>query len=177
MQDPGVILLCGLQGRGDDSILWVLDEVYASNKPNHEWDQIARERFAGLDGYFDPSRPDRIIDYRRAGIKCKDVDNSIEAGVARVADLLVIHTSDPDPKNPEVSVVRWTRLKVARRCTNTIWEFTNYRRKKDPRNPDHYLEDIADKNNHAMDSLRYGAMGRFGPVTFRGNYRFEAPGR
>jgi len=177
MQDPGVILLCGLQGRGEDSVLWVLDEVYASNKPNHEWDQIARERFAGLDGYFDPSRPDRIIDYRRAGIKCKDVDNSREAGVARVADLMVVHYGDPDPKNPDAPVVRWTRFKVAPRCVNTRWEMVNYRRKKDPRNPDHYLEDIVDKNNHAMDSVRYGAMGRFGPVTFRGNSRYEAPGR
>jgi hypothetical protein len=175
MQDPGVILLCGLQGRGNDSTLWVLDEVYASNKPNHEWDQIARERFQGLDGYFDPSRPDRIIDYRRAGIKCKDVDNSIEAGVARVADLLVVHHSEP--AKPDEPVVTWTRLKVAPRCVNTRWEFVNYRRKKDPRNPDHYLEDIVDKNNHAMDSLRYGAMGRFGPVSSRGNYRHEAPGR
>jgi hypothetical protein len=168
-QDPGVILFCGIQGRGNDSILWVLDETYASNKPNHEWDALARERYQGLDGYFDPSRPDRIVDYRRAGIRCKDVDNSIEAGVARVADLLVRRdVEDGD---------QWSRLYVAPQCANTIWEFTNYKRKRDPRNPEGYLEDIVDKNNHAMDSLRYGAMGEFGPVSFRGNYRNEAPGR
>jgi hypothetical protein len=169
-QDPGVLLLCGIVGHGEDSVLWVLDEVYRSECPNSEWDAIARTRFQGLDAYLDPSRPDRILDYRRAGLKCRDVDNSIEAGVARVANLLWRRQQEEGPD--------WARLYVARgQCPNLVREFKSYRRKADKSNPGHFLEDIIDKDNHALDSVRYGAVGEFGAISSRGNYRHEGDQR
>jgi hypothetical protein len=170
--DPGCILFCGVQGRGDDATLWILDEVYQSETPNYVWDSIVRERYQGVTGYPDPSRPDRIHDLRRAGLKCVEVDNSIEAGVARVADLLFIKSRDAGNDTVE----RWARLYVAPHCVNVIREFKSYRRKPDNKNPGRFLEDIEDKNNHSLDCCRYVSMGEFGPVSSRGNHRHESPG-
>ena len=46
------------------------------------------------------------------------------------------------------------------KCKNTIREFGLYRRKKLPDGT--FSEEPEDRNNHAMDALRYLCMGRFG---------------
>jgi hypothetical protein len=51
---------------------------------------------------------------------------------------------------------------VSRKCPRTIEEFGKYRRKRDPRNADKFLDEIEDKNNHCMDSVRYPIFSRFG---------------
>jgi sarcosine oxidase delta subunit len=170
-QDPGCFLFCGIQGKGEDSTLWVLDEVYQTETPNETWDTIARERFQGLDCYADPSRPDRVHDLRKAGLRCRDVDNSIEAGVARLADLMFIRSRDVGDL-----VERWAHLYVDPRCVNFIRECKSYRRKADTKAPGRFLEDIEDKNNHAIDPCRYIALGEFGPSPSHGNRRYETPG-
>lgn len=167
--DPGCLLLGGITGHGADSTLWILQEEYASERPNHIWDGIVRDKYKGLRGWLDPSRPDRINDYRRAGLNAHAADNSIEAGVARVIELLAKRETEEDAPP-------FCRLYVSPRCVNTIREFKSYRRKKDPKVPDSYLEDIEDKNNHAMDALRYMVVGEFG-MPSGGNYRHETPGR
>lgn len=168
-QDPGVFLLCAIQGKGEDSVLWWLDEEYASERPNSEWDAIARTRFRGLDAFPDPSRPDRILDLRRAGLKCHEVDNSIEPGIARLANLMARRKWENGPDT--------TRFRVSPRCVNGIRELKSYRRKKDPQDAGRFLEQIVDKNNHLIDAGRYYAMGKFGPLPSFGNYRNETPGR
>jgi len=170
--DPGCFLFCGIQGKGDDSALWVLDEVYRSETPNEVWDSIARERYQGLDCYPDPSRPDRIHDLRKAGLRCRDVDNSIEAGVARLADLMFIHSRD----GAGGTIEQWARFYCAPHCVNFIRECKSYRRKADSKAPGRFLEDIEDKNNHSIDCCRYVALAEFGPSPSRGNYRHESPG-
>ncbi len=76
---------------------------------------------------------------------------------------LRVDPDDAEGKN------RFSRLYVHPACTWTRWEFVNYRRKRDPHNADRYLEDIEDKNNHAMDALRYPVFSRFGaPPVARG---------
>ena len=152
--DPGVLLFGGIAGHGNDSIIWILEEHYASERPNHEWDAIVTERYHGVRGWLDPSRPDRINDYRRAGLDARPADNSIEAGVARIAELLFRRKVEDGED--------YARLYIHPRCVNTIREFKSYRRKQDPQNKDRYLEDIVDKNNHAMDALRYMVVGEFG---------------
>jgi hypothetical protein len=170
-QDPGVFLLCAIQGHGEDSILWWLDEVYRSECPNGEWDKIARDNYQGLDAYPDPSRPDRIVDLRKAGLKVHEVDNSIEPGVARLANLMVRRQHEGD------GVPDTTRFCVSPRCVNAIRELKSYRRKRDPNARDRFLEDIEDKNNHSLDAGRYYAMGKFGPISTQGNHRTEVPWR
>jgi hypothetical protein len=51
---------------------------------------------------------------------------------------------------------------VAPCCANGIREISEYRRKRDPQDPDRYLEAIEDKNNHAMDADRYALFAQFG---------------
>lgn len=167
--DPGVLLLCGLAGRGNDATLWILDEVYQTETPNHVWDAKAAA-WTKRYGHemrrpppvfaLDRSRPDRIRDFINAGVNARGADNDIEAGVARIADLLAIrHYEGKEPA---------ARLYVHPRCVNTIREFGEYRRKKDPRDSERFLEAIEDRNNHAMDAVRYVALERFGrPQTGR----------
>lgn len=167
-EDPGCFLFCGIQGKGEDATLWILDEVYEQHKPNHEWDTIARQRFQGVETFPDPSRPDRIHDLKKAGLVCRDVDNAIEAGVARLASLLAIREDESGNK--------WSRLYVQPNCVNFIREVKAYRRKADPHNAGRFLEAIEDKNNHAIDPARYVAMGIFGPLQWAGNRRSETAG-
>ena len=154
--DPGVYLLGGIAGHGDDATLWVLDEVYATEKPNAWWNQKAEEwQHLNARWFCDPSRPERIADLRRV-VSAIKADNAIEAGVARVADLLAIR--EPEAGAP------YSRLYVSPRCKNLIREFGLYRRKKDPHQADAFLEDIEGRHDHCADALRYMAMGKFGPL-------------
>lgn len=158
--DAGVLLLGGVRGYGQDSELWILDEWYESECPNNVWDARARAWHEEYEPAFwlDPSRPDRVADYRSQGCRVQDVDNEINGGVARVADLLFIRQHSER--------LPWARLYVSPKCTNTIREFGLYRRKK--LGDGSFDEKPEDKNNHAMDALRYMAVGRFGkPQNFR----------
>jgi hypothetical protein len=140
--DPGVHLLCGIQGHGEDAVLWVLDEVYETERPNEWWNQKAQEWVQyRATWHCDPSRPERIRDLNRFVTARKGV-NAIEAGVARVADLLAIH----ERENGE----QFARLYVSPRCTNLIREMGQYRRKKDPHNADRFLEAIAPGSDHCF---------------------------
>ncbi len=95
---------------------------------------------------------------RSAGLKVGETDNDISGGIARLADLLFIRTSE--------SGERWARLYVSPKCKNFIREMGLYRRKKLADGT--FGEEPEDKNNHGMDAGRYMAVGRFG----RGpNYR------
>lgn len=161
--DAGVLLLGGIQGHGEDATMWVLDEHYQTETPNHEWDRLAKLwSFAKF--WPDPSRPDRIHDLRSAGLNVGETDNEVEPGVARVADLLFTRTiTQMGPAFQPIKTAR-ARLYVAPRCKNTIREFSAYKRKPDKLDPDRFLEEILDRDNHAMDALRYMAVGRFGRV-------------
>jgi phage terminase large subunit len=72
---------------------------------------------------------------------------------------------------------RFARLHISPTCPNTIREFGLYRRKRDPRNREAFLDDIEDRNNHAMDAIRYAIFNRFGgPDRRRGGVPHEAIG-
>jgi len=161
--DAGVLVLAGIQGHGNDATLWLLDEWYESECPNEVWNERAKGwHFAKF--WPDPSRPDRINDLRSAGLKVGETDNDIHGGIARVADLLFIRSSEDGERR--------ARCYVSPKCKNTIREFGLYRRKK--RADGTFDEDPEDRNNHAMDAIRYLAVGRFG----RGpNYRTLVSGR
>jgi hypothetical protein len=173
-EDPGVFLVAGVQGSGRDATVHLLEEVYRQHQPNGWWNEEARrivKAYPGARWYADPSRPDRAADLRSCGCRMQDTDNSIEAGVGAIADRLIVRTHGGKPcescdglgcsvcaKAPTV----WARLYISPECTNTIAEFGLYRRKRDPRNKERVLDDIEDKNNHAMDALRYAIFSRFG---------------
>lgn len=161
-EDPGVLLLCGIQGHGKDATVWLLDEWYETNVRNHVWDTRA---LAWKFGKFwpDNSRKDRVDDLRALGLDVGETDRgpgSVLAGVDRVADLLFIRTRETMGPAFQPIVTRYSRMYVSPKCVNTIREFGLYRRKK---NPDGTFDDEPhDKDNHAMDCCRYVALGRFG---------------
>lgn len=187
--DPGVFLVIGVLGHGRDATLHVLEEVYQTDKDTTWWmdqaERLAREyaRFPIRQRWYaDASRPDRILDLRRrirekvpaleARCSVEAGDNAIEAGVDAVADRLVLRLmtaegetlleADQTAEGELVNVKRYARLYVDPSCVNTISEFGLYKRKRDPRNTEHVLDDILDRDNHAMDALRYAVFTRFG---------------
>jgi hypothetical protein len=159
-EDPAVLLVIGIAGTGADATAHVIHEVYAPRKDDDWWLGHARQIhdwFPSARWYFDPSRPDRISMFKtKVGVRLGDVDNAIEDGVGCVARLLVRRRRGDGDDAPE-----FARLYVARSCTNTIREFGTYKRRRDPRNVERILDDIEDKNNHAMDALRYPLFARF----------------
>lgn len=149
--DPGVLVLGGVQGHGEDATLYLVDESYEREVPNHTWDERAKLwRHATF--WPDPSRPDRINDLRSMGLNVRSVDNDILAGVGRVAEMLFIRKAE--------SGERFARCYISPKCVETIREFGVYRRRK---HSDGTFDEMPeDKQNHAMDSIRYLAIGRFG---------------
>jgi len=156
-EDPACFLVIGVTGAGQDARAHVIHEVYRSHMTD---DQLVAEA-AQIVGWYpsakwfpDPSRPDRIALLKsKAGVRFGDVDNAIEAGVDCVSNLLAVR--------PRENAQPEARLYVSSRCPNTIREMGVYRRKRDPKNKERVLDDIEDKNNHAMDALRYPLLARF----------------
>lgn len=158
-EDPGVLLLGGIIGHGQDSVLWILDEVYKQHKTADWWcEQLGK--MVGETGakrlYFDPSAADWKASFRAAtGVNTPDVDNSIDEGVDAVANMMLPRTHEGEDK-PQA------RLYIHPRCQNLIRELSMYRRRADPKDPDRYTDDIVDKDNHGPDALRYMVAGHFG---------------
>lgn len=158
-EDPGVFLVAGVQGHGKDATVWVLDEIYQAKKTIDWWCERLAEWIGeyGLHRiYYEPARPDWKDSFRKAcAVLTPDVDKSIEHGVSAVASMLLL-------KPNEYSDERTARLYIHPRCRNLIRELSTYRRAQDPRDPDRYTEEIVDRDNHCVDSLRYMISGRFG---------------
>jgi hypothetical protein len=164
-ESPGALLLIGILGHGADATAWVLDEVYERQRTQSFWAEaigrwVAAFPYSRLRLYADPSRPMTIEAYRQAtGIrvvgKC---DNSVEDGIASVADRLLKRT---DPNGNSVA-----RIYVHPRCKNLRREFGLYRYKPDPKEADTYSNTIDKRNDHALDALRYAIFNHLGSARF-----------
>jgi phage terminase large subunit len=170
-EDPGVLLLAGVQGSGRDATIHLLDEVYQTKQTESWWIDAAKKLAkqynlktssnpygAAVRWFADPSRPDRIDAFNKAGIRVEGAKNAIDEGVDAVADRLVLRIDPNDQEGKR----RFARLYVHPRCKETIGEFGKYRRRRDPKNPERVLDSIEDANNHAMDACRYLVYTRFG---------------
>jgi hypothetical protein len=157
-EDPGVLLLIGVLGHGQDATVWVLDEVYERHQTEDWWCDKLRIWTAWYPNhsfYGDPSQPARLKAFqRKAGARLRDVNNSIADGIMAVARLIRKQPVNDD--NIEA------HLYVSPRCRKLIWEMGSYKRKPDPQNPDQYTEDIIDRDNHAQDALRYAVLSHLG---------------
>lgn len=167
-EDPGVFLLIGVAGNGNDASVHVLREIYKQHQIEDWWEARVPELLALRQSsdvrtgwYADPSRPERIAALAKKGARFRETNNSIEDGVSSVANLMAIRDTHDGKK--------FTRLYIDPSCVNTIRELGLYRRKRDPKNKERVLDEIVDKDNHAMDALRYAIMSRFGlPQVSRG---------
>ncbi len=166
-EDPGVLLVIGVQGYGNDAVCWVVHEIYERHQTPDWWQAQMKqlvEWYPGATLYHDPSRPDLVKLYQQAGARVRKVDNSVEAGIHAVANRLHIQG---------LGETRSARLYISPACKNLIWEMGAYRRRTDPHDPDRYLEEVLDKDNHGEDALRYAILGRFGKPP---GGRTEVPG-
>jgi hypothetical protein len=159
-EDPGVLLLIGIRGHGRDAEAWVIDEIYQNHQIDDWWEDRLREWhkiFPHARLYYDTAAASVIKGFKKnVGIKvASEVDKSIIAGIGTVANLFHIRGEGEKRK---------ARLYIHERCKFTIWELGAYKRRQDPHDPDRYLEDIVDKDNHAMDALRYALHNHFGPL-------------
>jgi hypothetical protein len=175
-EDPGVLLLVGVQGSGRDATVWFLDEIHRTKTLDHEWHEFAKKlqqkwrmRTPANPGgiatrwFADPSRPDKIEAFKRAGIWVEPAKNSREDGVATVADFMAPR---PDPSDKD-GKRRIARLYVSPKCKELIGEIGKYRRRRDPKNPDRILDEIEDGYDHCADSARYALHTRFGGPDLR----------
>lgn len=166
-EDPGVLLVIGVQGSGEDAVCWVVYEICERHQTQDWWCDRMRQLMDWYPTavlYHDPSRPDLVKAYEKVGARPRQTDNSIEAGIAAVANRLQVRGTGEN---------RSARLYVDPSCKNLIWEMGAYKRRQDPHDPDRYLDEIVDRNNHGQDSLRYSIASRFGKPL---NYRTEVRG-
>lgn len=155
--DPGVFIVIGVTGHGADAQCWLIEEHYQRNRVLGWWTDLAREikqRYPDAKWIADPSQPASIETLRRdASININKGDNRVEQGVFCVADKLMIQGD---------SGQQWAKLYISPHCKETIRELRTYRRKRDPRDRESFLDAIEDRNNHSMDALRYALFSRFG---------------
>lgn len=132
--------------RDSDDRLHVPDEHYETGLSDSEMVEAAVAFIENKDDdlVVDNQRPGLIKDLRRAGLNatgCKKGPDSIKHGIGRVSSRL---------RNGKDGLPRMT---ISPRCVNTISEFESYEYKK---TTEGYKDIPVDKNNHAMDALRYG---------------------
>lgn len=168
-EDPGAFIVIGIAGGGADAVCHILEEVYEQHRTETWWIERAKEiraRYPRARWFADPSRPDRIRGLAEgAHVRFEPAKNPIEDGVAAVADRLVQRLDPTDRAGKR----RAARLYISPRCSSTIAEFRTYRRRRDPRDLERVLDTPEDRNNHAMDALRYAIFTRFGtPEPARG---------
>lgn len=170
-EDPGVILVGGVVGHGADAVVYIIDEIYERQRIPSWWRAQAGKvvrRWPQARWYCDTSSPGLIGEDRAAGAKIAEdfsKPGSIEDSVLAVADRMAVRYLEDG--------TRYAKLYISPKCVNTIDELGKYRRKRDPRNADRFLDDIEDKNNHSCDSMRYMLVGRFGSVS-RGRHDIGA---
>jgi hypothetical protein len=147
---PGVFLLIGVAGKGEDAVCHVLDEVYETGQDDVWWAAKAREWasdkfYPGAFWFADPSQPARISSLKRVGARITEANNHVKDGLSEVSKRLAPWETDDK--------IRKARLYIAPRCVNTITEIEKYRRKRD--RAGNILEEPEKKNDDAMDALRY----------------------
>ena len=126
-----------------DRTLYIDQEAYETGTPTESLPALIGtvEGSAKWPMRADNARPETIDYLRRHGFPkiraCRKGKGSVEDGVMFLQSMdIVIHP----------------------RCGNTLREFRTYAYKTDPRTNE-ILPVIEDKNNHAIDAIRYGAEG------------------
>lgn len=174
--DPGVFVVLGVYGRGNDMSVHQIEEVWAKNEVPSFWVQKAKDinrkyaEIAPTTWFCDPSRPEMIKSFRGVGCRIGDTFNDIEDGIQSVADLVAVRPLAGASDNAPDADAVFTRFHVAPSCKETIREFGVYRRKRDPQNPDVILDIPLDKDNHSQDAVRYAIYSYIGRAQDRVKY-------
>lgn len=137
--NPTAVLSIIRDWRGN---FWVVDEYYKSAQTDSQnAEYIASQGFNKV--YPDPEAPSAIKELRLRGVNIREVvkkKDSIVNGINKIKELL-----------------KAGKLKIHKKCINTIQEFETYSypEKQDQHNE---KELPIKENDHAMDALRYAIM-------------------
>jgi len=140
-ENPGAIVYVGVD---HNDVAWVLDEVVAEHQPVQEyWAKHAldgQRRYRVSSFACDPSSPENIEAFRRAGIRARAAQNRVLPGIQAVAARFATD-----------------RIKIAPGCTHTLSEMRTYSWRQ--RGDGTVVPDEPQKvRDHAMDALRYAVM-------------------
>lgn len=116
--------------------LWICDEIYKKGMLNDEAIPLVKRLSHGSIVWCDSAEPKSIIEFRSRGINAYGVKKghgSIEQGI---------------------NFIKRFKIYVHPSCKHTVDELSSYRYKEDSRTGNILPEPI-DKDNHALDALRY----------------------
>lgn len=119
-----------------DHTFWVQSEWYKTGKTTAEIIEYAQSLNANS-YYADPAEPDRIEEMRRKGLRVKEVNKDVIAGIDAVRELF-----------------KSGKLKIHESCQFLINELETYSYKEKKANQNEPEEPIKE-NDHALDALRY----------------------
>jgi hypothetical protein len=160
-EDPGVILVGHVYGSGREAVIHLVEEVYEPHRDPTWWGEKCRDvatRYPRAHWYADPSRQDLIALYRKvSGANIVNAQNTRDDGLWAVQDRFALRLRHDGEK--------YARLLVAPQCRETIREIGTYRYKRDPRDRERHIDAVDDRDDHAMDALRYMVFSRFGKPT------------
>ena len=129
--NPTAFIFEGIAGKD----LYIDELLYETKLTNS--DLISRlKEFPRLDIHADSAEPQRIEELARAGLPCYPANKDVKLGIDNIKRF---------------------NLKITKRSVNVIKEIRGYQRKKDKDGK--VLEEPVKFNDHAMDGMRYGAMG------------------
>jgi PBSX family phage terminase large subunit len=140
--NPSAILAIGETTREE---FVVLEEFHESRVTDNDLVGVAtkmQQRHGEGPFYCDPSEPDAIDTFQRAGIDALAADNSVLTGIKHVAGLR-------------------DRLRVVESCQSLINEFGMYRYPDDQKTA---TETPVEVNDHALDALRYALLSDRGGI-------------
>lgn len=131
-----------------DENLYVFDEIYERNISFEDLAELIRAKSGNMryvTTFRDPSAAQMGIELARLRISTTEANNDVEAGITKLRSYLVNN-----------------RIKVGTNCSNTIYEFENYRYiENDETKPDKQKNQVVfKKNDHALDAFRYFVYSR-----------------
>jgi len=119
-----------------DKDLYIDELLYQTQMTNS--DLISRLlTFPRLDIYADSAEPQRIEELKRSRLNCYPADKDVKLGI---------------------DLVKRQNIKITKRSINIIKEIRGYQRKKDK--DGNVLEEPVKFNDHILDAIRYGVMGK-----------------
>jgi len=163
--DPGLNTGILFAGFDSDDVLWIYDELFLTDKDaiperavarifakRKEWDLPLRPRKTYIDpaaGARHHSNPEKKVEdlYRDAGLRVKQAENDVDAGVFEVKRRLVHLNASGEPA---------PLIRIAENCKRLLWEKGRYRKE---RNASGDLE-IVKEHDHENDCERYIVMHR-----------------
>ncbi len=126
---------------------WVVEEAYQRGLTvagDGGWVELAlelRDRWGIGEWYCDPSEPDHIEEFRRAGLNAMPANNAVIPGIQRVA-----------------AALEQAGLRIHEHCVNLLDEIRQYHWELDAEGRPKENERPAKGNDHALDALRYAIM-------------------